>query len=85
MRTKTYHHSNLGSFAPRELADNAGYIRYHDSPRYSSASYEQLAKWAESPTRAVRAAAITEQCERRLEDWRRSHHTPTFEETTIDK
>ena len=72
MKTKTYHHTNLGSFAPRELADNAGYIRYHDSPRYSSASDKQLEEWAGSFIKPVRAAAITEQCERRLEDWRRS-------------
>ena len=72
MKTKTYHVTNLGSFAPTGLADNEGYVRYHVSPRYGKATDSQLADWADSRSIAVRNAAITEQCERRLADWQKN-------------
>ena len=69
MKTKSYHVSNLGSFAPSGLADNQGYVMYHVSPRYGRATDEQLATWADSRSAVVRAAAITEQAERELAEW----------------
>lgn len=74
MKTKSYHISNLGSYAPSHIADNNGYVTYHDSIRYGKASDEQLAEWAESRNKAVRNAAITEQAERDLEEWRKNNH-----------
>lgn len=71
MRTKTYHISNLGSFAPGGLADSSGFVTYHDSERYGKATDAQLEEWSESSRAAVRAAALTEQAERRLEQWRK--------------
>lgn len=73
MKTKKYHQSNLGSYAPTQVADSYGYITYHDSPRYAKASAEQLGEWASSRISVVRSAAITEQCERELAKWR-SHN-----------
>ena len=71
MKTKSYHISNLGSYAPRAaVADPEGYVTYHDSARYAEASDEQLDAWAESRNAAVRNAALTEQAERRLKQWR---------------
>ncbi len=70
MKTKTYHITNLGSFAPRGCAGRDGYVIYHDSPRYRNATYEQLAEWSESKTKAVRNAAKTELAERALNIWR---------------
>lgn len=72
MRTKSYHKSNLGSFAP-SISTNDGYIVYHDSPRYGTASEEQLEAWAESRLRAVSNAARTEQAERALNEWRKNN------------
>jgi hypothetical protein len=72
MKTKTYHANNLGSFAPPGIADDQGYIRYHVSARYSCATDEQLSAWTHSRIMAVRNAAITEQCERRLAEWQRN-------------
>jgi hypothetical protein len=69
MNTRSYHISNLGSYAPRGI-DTNGYVTYHVSRQYSKASDEQLAEWAaESRIKAVRNAAITEQAERRLAKW----------------
>jgi len=76
MKIKKYHQTNLGAFAPKGLADDAGYIRYHDDPRYALASDERLKEWAGSfYVKPVRAAAVIEQCKRELAAWRRSHHT----------
>jgi len=73
MRVKKYHATNLGSFAPTEIADVEGYVTYHDSHRYADATEEQLAEWAASRLTAVRAAAVTEQAERCLAEWQRSN------------
>ena len=71
MKTKNYHHTHLGSYAPAGAQrDRQGYIIYHDSPRYSAASPEQLDTWAESRTTGVRNAALTEIAERALQTWR---------------
>lgn len=70
MRTKSYHISNLGSYAPHGCADFAGFVIYHESPRYSRASESQLSGWSRSRIRAVRNAARTELAERALEAWR---------------
>lgn len=73
MKTKSYHISNLGSYAPSQIADSNGYVTYHDSERYSKATDEQLAEWAESRVKAVRNAAITEQAERELSKWQKGN------------
>jgi hypothetical protein len=72
MKTKSYHKSNLGSFAPA-ISTNDGYIVYHDSPRYGKATEEQLEAWAESRIKAVSNAARTEQAERALNEWRKNN------------
>jgi hypothetical protein len=33
MKTRSYHITNLGSFAPQHIEDVNGYVVYHDSPR----------------------------------------------------
>jgi hypothetical protein len=74
MKTKSYHVSNFGSFGGGVRADAEGYVTYHDSPRYKTASGVQLAEWAESGrTLAIRNAAQTEINERRLREWRRDN------------
>jgi hypothetical protein len=73
MKTKSYHISNLGSFAPSAATVENGYVTYHDSPRYSKATDEQLSAWAESRTKAVRNAAVTEQAERELAKWQKQN------------
>lgn len=70
MKTKSYHISNFGRFAPTSAADVNGYVTYHDSDRYAKASDDKLAEWAESRTKAVRNAALTEQAQRNLRQWR---------------
>jgi len=70
MKTKTYHITNLGSFAPRGIAGQDGYVICHDSKRYSNANESQLATWRESRSKAVRNAALTEIAERSLQVWR---------------
>ncbi len=72
MKTKSYYKSNLGSFSPA-ISTNDGYITYHDSPRYAKATAEQLEKWAGSNLKAVRNAALTEQAERALGEWRKNN------------
>ena len=70
MKTRNYHVSNLGSYAPQGATqDSQGYITYHDSPRYGIATEEQLAEWSGSRTMAVRNAAVTEIAERALAKW----------------
>ena len=68
MKTKSFHHSNMGSYAPA-CADRGGYITIHDSPRYGRASAEKLAAWADSRVALVRNAAMTELAERGLRKW----------------
>jgi hypothetical protein len=71
MKTKTYHHTNLGSYFPaRASVDSSGFVTYHDSPRYSRATESQLRDWADSRIGSVRNAAVTEMAERDLEAWR---------------
>lgn len=70
MKTRTYHISTLGSFAPRGIAGQDGYVICHDSPRYDTANEDQLATWRESRNKAVRNAALTEIAERSLQVWR---------------
>ena len=71
MKTKSYHYTALGSYTPAEATrDSQGYITYHVSPRYAKATTEQLEKWSESRTTAVRNAAVTEIAERALAVWR---------------
>jgi len=65
MKKRTYHVSNLGQFAPHEIADADGYVTRHDHPRYALASDELLEKLSHSGSRLVRNAAITEQENRR--------------------
>ena len=72
MKTKSYHVSNFGKFAPA-ISSNDGYVVYHDSPRYGAATDEQLEAWTESRNKAVRNAALTEQAERRLGEWQKNN------------
>ena len=65
MNKRTYHVSNLGQFAPNEIADADGYVTRHDHPRYATATDEQLDRWSRSGSRLVRNAAITELANRR--------------------
>ena len=70
MRTKTFHATNMGRFAPTYLADNNGYITIHDSTRYQQAKDQELAEWRRSSVPAIRAAAIVELAEREIQRWR---------------
>ena len=73
MKTRSFHISNFGSFAPAVTTDTEGYVTIHDSPRYGAASDEQLESWSSNGrTEAVRNAAATEIAERRLNEWRNS-------------
>lgn len=63
----------MGSYGAYLPTDNQGYVTIHDSPRYADATEEQLAEWVESRTKAVKAAALTEQAERGLKDWQREY------------
>lgn len=73
MKTRSYHISNFGKFAPSGHADSQGYVTRHDSERYEKASAEQLDEWLESPNKYVRAAAATEIAERKLAEWRKQN------------
>ena len=42
MKTASYHISNFGKFAPTEIADNMGFVDYHESPKYEKMSDAQL-------------------------------------------
>ena len=72
MKYKIYHISNFGSFAPQGVSEENGYVKYHDSPRYDNANFEQLNDWAESRISLVRNAALTEIAERNVQSWRES-------------
>jgi len=71
MKTKTYHVSRMGNMVSLPVRSNVnGYVTYHDSPRYRTATDEQLAEWAEyGRTLAVRNAAGTEIGCRNLAEW----------------
>jgi hypothetical protein len=70
MKTKSYHHTALGSYTPAGATrDGQGYVTYHDSPRYAAATEDQLDAWSESRTTPVRNAALTEIAERALKVW----------------
>jgi len=73
MKTKSYHISNFGSFAPAGATARDGYVTYHDSDRYGSATEAQLDAWSESRNVAVRNAALTEKAERRLAKWQKGN------------
>jgi len=71
MKTKSYHHTALGSYAPSAATrDSQGYITYHSSPRYGKATAEQLDEWSRSRIAAVKNAAETEIANRALAAWR---------------
>jgi hypothetical protein len=70
MKTKTFHATNMGRFAPTYLADGNGYITIHDSTRYQQAKDQELAEWRRSSVPAIRAAAIVELAEREIQRWR---------------
>ena len=70
MKTRTFHATNMGRFAPTYLADNNGYITIHDSTRYQQAKDQELAEWRRSSVPAIRAAAIVELAEREIQRWR---------------
>jgi hypothetical protein len=70
MKTKTYHITNFGSFAPSGVDAVDGYVTIHDSARYAEASEEELGAWENSKLSAVRHAALTERAQRLLDRWR---------------
>lgn len=70
MKTRTYHITTLGSFAPRGCAGQDGYVIYHDSTRYAKANESQLERWRSCSIKAVRNAALTEIACRNLQVWR---------------
>lgn len=70
MKTKSFHASNMGRFAPTYLADQDGYITVHDSDRYERADAGQLGVWRKSRIRAIKAAAIVELASREIQRWR---------------
>jgi hypothetical protein len=65
MKTLSYHASSFGSFAI-----GTGFITIHDSPRYRSASDDQLREWTRARLKAVRMAAQTELAQRKVSAWR---------------
>ena len=74
MKIKSYHNSSLGSYAPRQASQNSeGYITYHASERYATATESQLDGWAESRVGAVRNAALTEFAERAIAGWQKKN------------
>lgn len=70
MKTRRFHRSNLGMFGEFVPTDSQGYVTVHVDDRYSAATEEQLDYWCNSPVPPVRAAALAESAERRLEAWR---------------
>ena len=72
----------MGSYGAGLPTNSNGYVTIHDSPRYAKATDEQLAEWAKSRTQAVRAAALTEQAERGLREWRNNNQPATTRECT---
>ncbi len=70
MRTDKTHITTFGTFRPYTKTDTEGYIEYHDSQRYSTATDEQLETWRGSRFRLIRNAAAIEQANRQIADWR---------------
>lgn len=70
MKTKSFHASNMGRFAPTYLADQDGYITVHDSDRYEKATVAELSAWRRSTVGEIRAAAIVELAAREIQRWR---------------
>lgn len=73
MKTRTYHISNFGSFAPAGVECVDGYVTIHESIRYSTATVPQLHEWSTSRLPAVRDAALTELANRAVQQWRNSN------------
>jgi len=74
MKIKSYHITNLGSFAPsRATQDSQGFVAYHCSERYATATESQLDGWADSRVAAVRNAALTEAAGRALAAWQKEN------------
>lgn len=72
MATRQFHISNMGAYSNGLVANHGGYVTVHDSPRYDTATEEQLRNWAESGrTLAVRNAAQTELNNRALATWQK--------------
>lgn len=71
-KTNSYHVSNLGKFAPREIADKDGFVLYHDSPEYERMDLAELIKASTHRVKIIRNAAITEIATRKLQAWRES-------------
>jgi len=70
MKTTKFHVSNLGKFRAGVVADDCGYVRCHDSPRYDTATDDQLADWRENGrSLAVRNAAGAEMCNRQIAEY----------------
>ena len=76
MHTKHTHKSNFGSALTGEIerrltADADGYIEYHDDPRYKELlEYELTDLVLKSEDSAVRNAALVEEMERAIHNWR---------------
>jgi predicted NBD/HSP70 family sugar kinase len=70
MKKRSFHHTNMGAYAPTAYADTDGYITIHASERYAKASDAQLQTWLDSRVKYIRAAAATEIAERKLQQWR---------------
>ena len=70
MKTASYHIGNFGKFAPTEIADNMGFVEYHDSPKYTKMTNAQLDALQSHRLRLVRNAAITEIASRAVAKWR---------------
>ena len=68
-KSKT-HISNFGNAHPQAAANREGYIEYHNSGRYASATDSQLDKWLQDPNVFVKNAAAIEIAERELNVWR---------------
>ena len=69
MKTTSFHHTNMGAYAPTAYADNEGYITRHVSDRYAKADEAKLNEWLDSRIRYVRAAAAVELASRALAKW----------------
>ena len=71
MKTKSFYVPAFGKFAPPAVfTDSHGFALIHDSPRYAEAPNGLLKYWTQSRLEPVRNAALMEQAERRLADWR---------------
>lgn len=66
MKKSYTHRTNFGSFAPDCIIDPDGFIGYHNSTRYSSATEEQLAQWTKNGPKLVCAAVEIERTNRAI-------------------